>query len=168
MVGDVLHLCDGRGTTTALSYSLRRESTAGPTSPLSWELLDDYAAVLVYLDDLDRGLASKLGVQAAVSSLDCPRRHRLKQGCPHRSLVERHRWGVRPLSDSPDTSFEVDGLRGQHPEQDLRRSALCSHDVPPLEYTGICSSTSRSDRMGGPVGKRSDTHCAVPAGSLSA
>ena len=92
----------------------------------------------------------------------------MQQSGAHGVLVERNRHRVEPASDSPDAAFKIGGLTGKQAEEDLRGAALDSHGLLPLEITGACSSTSRRERIGAPVGNSSLTQVAVLAGSLSA
>ena len=97
-----------------------------------------------------------------------PRSDGVQQSGAHGVLVEWNRYRVEPAHDLPDAAFEIGGLAGKQAEEDLRGSAFDSHGLLPLEITGACSSTSRSERMGAPVGNKSLTQVALLAGSLSA
>ena len=92
----------------------------------------------------------------------------MQQGGAHRVLVELNRFWVTPAHNPPDATFEIGGLTGKQAEEDLRGAAFDSHDLLPLEITGACSSTSRRERIGSPVGNSSLTQVAVLAGSFSA
>src|SRR5439155_20013786 len=97
-----------------------------------------------------------------------PRSDRIEESTAHGVLVQHQRQRIGPALNAPYPSLQVDGLRRQHAEEHLRRPTFHPHSVPPREDTGTCSSTSERDRIGGPVGKRSLTHCAVVDGSRSA
>ena len=106
--------------------------------------------------------------EAIVLACGYPRRDGVQQSGAHRILVEWNRHRVKPAHDSPDAAFEIGGLAGKQPEEDLRGAAFDSHDLLPREITGACSSTSRRERIGAPVGNNSLTQVTALAGSFSA
>ena len=96
----------------------------------------------------------QIASEAIVLACRYPRSDGVQQSGAHGVLVEWNRYRVEPAHDLPDAAFEIGGLAGKQAEEDLRGSAFDSHGLLPLEITGACSSTSRSERMGAPVGNK--------------
>ena len=169
VVGDELHLCSRAPTARTPVVAVAGDPPAGFAPPLLRERLDENAAIHVESDDLD-GRAGPQFSQSVRRRCSCGVHGRARgdQRGADAVLVERGRDRVDPVGDAPDAALEISRLAGKQAEEDLRGPAFDPHDRPPREKTGACSSTSRSDSIGLPVGNRSLTHSALVAGSLRA
>src|SRR5262249_13987579 len=150
-------LCSRVVSARAALVACSRDAAALLAPPLIGEALDEHAAVHVERNHFDGRVAAEVTVEIVVHPGRGPWRDRAEQCGAHGFLVERDGYGVEPVLDPPDPALEVSGLSGEQAEQDLRCTAFDPHGRPPREKTGACSSTSRKDFIGSPVGKRSLT-----------